>query len=278
MTNCRPARKPSWAPGLPQQRILREKQERRPLFTLIELLIVIAIIAILAAMLLPALQRVKDMAQRIRCVGNMSMLGKAAALYSSDSNDWPVLYTNSYYSPRLYWFNGTDGQLAPYCGLTKNAVIGGYSRKSSGSVLSPFACPVRKWESQNTNDVPGIGLLAKLAFSSDGSISGAGRLHQVRMPSRGCYFAEVALGQYQTSYTKVMWPAFPHDNPQSDTGADGAGTDTPLLNGPGNCNVLFLDLHVAAVSRNRMPSHQRRVGDADTTFWNPWKKNASDNW
>ena len=118
MTNCRHSLKLSWIPA-PQQRILREKQEKRRLFTLIELLIVIAIIAILAAMLLPALQRAKDMAQRIRCVGNMSMLGKAAALYTGDNNDWPVLYTNSYYSPRLYWFNGTEGQLTPYCGSTK---------------------------------------------------------------------------------------------------------------------------------------------------------------
>ncbi len=46
MTNCRHSLKLSWIPA-PQQRILREKQEKRRLFTLIELLIVIAIICIL---------------------------------------------------------------------------------------------------------------------------------------------------------------------------------------------------------------------------------------
>lgn len=278
MTNPFSPLKTRWNSSIPPQRLLPEKQTQMKRFTLIELLIVIAIIAILASMLLPALQRAKGLAHRIRCVGNMSMLGKAAALYSGDNNDWPVLYTNSYYSPRLYWFNGKEGQLAPYCGSTKNAVIGGFSRLSSGNVLSPFACPARKWESLDKNEVSAIGLLAKLAFTSVDGASDVGKIHQVRMPSRGCYLAEVALGQYQTSYTKVMWPAFPHDNPYSDSGADGAGTDTPLLNGPGNCNVLFLDLHVSMISRSRMPSHQRRTGDADTTFWNPWKKNASDNW
>jgi prepilin-type N-terminal cleavage/methylation domain-containing protein/prepilin-type processing-associated H-X9-DG protein len=56
-------------------------------FTLVELLVVVAIIGILAALLLPALGKSKQQAQRVVCGGNIKQLSLAWTLYASDNGD-----------------------------------------------------------------------------------------------------------------------------------------------------------------------------------------------
>jgi prepilin-type N-terminal cleavage/methylation domain-containing protein/prepilin-type processing-associated H-X9-DG protein len=146
-------------------------------FTLIEILVVIGIIALLAALLFPALARVRESGRTKSCLSNMKQLGLAFQQYVQDSGRrYPGAGEYQKWGNGGHWVSGTNdngtgtGKLADLATF----VWTGQTANVEGGALYPYAKSPQIYICPSNAD----GRKKRLSYSMNCAIAG---MHDVRM-------------------------------------------------------------------------------------------------
>ena len=164
-------------------------------FTLIELLVVIAIIAILAAMLLPALSRVKEAGRTSSCFNNLKQQGQAVFLYANDNQDYFPLDNQYGAGNSTYW----AGQIGPYLNITNYGLF--YNN-------AVYKCPSAKKE-QTINSTTGVFKYFSYGYNDIGLGTKSGRSGKMRRWKVGnVRRSSSMIVTFDSNYYTAYWPQY----------------------------------------------------------------------
>ncbi len=225
-----------------------------------ELLVVVAIIAILAALLMPALQKAREMTRKITCANNQKQLTLVIYNYCSDfdgilptsmknnteiSNDWWQGFVGKYNCPRQFLYSDA---------FWKPNFVGGDRRLNLNSAVCLTTYLQRKasgdpeyYHSYKINSWLGIFVYTSFSVQMNGTIDYKGSTYMAHTHTmRPFYYPSTNFQNYILLLESYKW-----ENPLGTYPSQGNGgtpDQTRMLNVHlGTRNMSFLDGHVESL-------------------------------
>lgn len=244
-------------------------------FTLIELLVVIAIIGILASLLLPALNKTRELSKNISCLNNVRTIGFSYLSYAGDYKGY-IFYWGAYsHNPSAMGVqvgNGEGSTIPSW--MTSNYMTIRY--QNSASVVHPsWRCPL----SYQTT-IPKIYTYAANAENTGNATTPAKSFFSAKSPSKMMLVTEgYDTATVSRSSRMISGMMFPHGNRELAKFKQTSGHASWFAGGEKNgTSVFFVDGHAELKQALKIPSYwawNTTFFSFNTFFWNGENNAAS---